>query len=466
MKKLVLFLFLFALVAGAFAQKIEGRFTPSGGILGAVNFSKFGISGNNTDEVSFKFKTGYSFGAWLAIPLDQTVSFEPQVLYSSYAYEYTGTGISKTAYDLKYLSVPLLFKFHLSKVIAVTAGPQLDFSIGNSNKNGAATDKNYYSGTDFSLSGGLELFPRSRVSLYGRYIAGLLNKDNAGADIKVRNQTFQAGIKLRLFGGKFIPSDTDGDGIPNSKDKCPTVAGLERYQGCPIPDTDGDGINDEADKCPTVAGLAKYEGCPIPDTDKDGINDEADKCPTVPGIERYQGCPIPDTDNDGVNDEEDKCKDVPGLARLQGCPIADRDNDGVNDEEDKCPDVAGPADNGGCPSLETSKFNASAVQFVTGSATLTTKAKKTLDEGAKILNEQFAQLKVEIDGHTDNTGKAEANKTLSQKRADAVKAYLVKKGVAADRLSTVGFGQEQPIADNATADGKAKNRRVEFKVSQ
>jgi outer membrane protein OmpA-like peptidoglycan-associated protein len=205
-------------------------------------------------------------------------------------------------------------------------------------------------------------------------------------------------------------------------------------------------------------------GCP--DKDGDGIADKDDKCPTVPGIARYQGCPIPDTDNDGINDEEDKCKDVPGVARYQGCPIPDRDNDGVNDEEDRCPDIAGPADNGGCPKLETSKFNASAIQFITGSASLTTPGKKELDKAAKILNEQYPQVKVEIAGHTDNTGKAESNKLLSQKRADAVKTYLTKKGVSADRLTTIGFGQEQPIAENTTAAGKAKNRRVEFKVSQ
>lgn len=231
-----------------------------------------------------------------------------------------------------------------------------------------------------------------------------------------------------------------------------------------VKDQDNDGIVDSLDACPTEAGLLALNGCP--DKDGDGIADKDDKCPTVPGIAAYQGCPIPDTDNDGVNDEEDKCKDVPGVARYQGCPIPDRDNDGVNDEEDRCPDIAGPADNGGCPKLETSKFNASAVQFVTGSAALTAPAKKELDKAARILNEQYPQIKVEIAGHTDNTGKAELNKVLSEKRAASVKAYLVKKGVVADRLTTVGFGQEQPVSENTTAAGKAKNRRVEFKISQ
>jgi outer membrane protein OmpA-like peptidoglycan-associated protein len=229
-------------------------------------------------------------------------------------------------------------------------------------------------------------------------------------------------------------------------------------------DTDKDGVVDSVDACPEIPGLASLQGCP--DKDGDGIADKDDKCPDVPGIARYNGCPIPDTDGDGINDEEDKCVDVAGVARYQGCPIPDRDNDGVNDEEDRCPDLAGPADNGGCPKLEASKFNASAVQFVTGSSTLTAAARKELDKAARILNEQYPQLKVEIAGHTDNTGKAESNQKLSEKRAASVVAYLVKKGVSAERLNAVGFGQDQPIADNGTAAGRTQNRRVEFKVSQ
>ncbi len=232
----------------------------------------------------------------------------------------------------------------------------------------------------------------------------------------------------------------------------------------PVPaDRDNDGITDPNDKCPDVPGIAKYDGCPIPDTDKDGINDEVDKCPTVAGLAKYEGCPIPDTDSDGINDEEDKCPTVAGLAKYEGCPIPDTDGDGVNDEEDKCPTIAGVAENAGCPLI---KFNASNVQFASGTSTLTSKSKTELNKLVPIMNTQYPDIKVSIEGHTDNTGKAESNQKLSENRAASVKKYLVSKGISADRLTTSGFGADRPIEDNKTAAGKAKNRRVEFKLSQ
>jgi outer membrane protein OmpA-like peptidoglycan-associated protein len=137
----------------------------------------------------------------------------------------------------------------------------------------------------------------------------------------------------------------------------------------------------------------------------------------------------------------------------------------VNDEEDRCPSEPGLPENFGCPTLAQYKFDAKKVQFVSGSATLTKAAKAELDKGATILSEH-PDIKISIEGHTDNTGKEAANQKLSEKRAEAVKAYFVKKGISADRLVTVGYGQSNPIADNKTVKGRAENRRVEFKAAK
>ncbi len=258
-----------------------------------------------------------------------------------------------------------------------------------------------------------------------------------------------------------------GLAVPIQKKKEPVVIPPPPPQ--PPKDSDQDGIPDDKDKCPTVAGLAKYEGCPIPDTDKDGINDEEDKCPTVAGLARYQGCPVPDTDNDGINDDEDKCPTVTGVARYQGCPVPDTDGDGVNDEEDKCPNLAGPVDNQGCPpvSQEVKKkvdVAANNILFVTGSYKLLAKSNKGLNEVVKIM-EANPDMVISIDGHTDDVGSDEMNQTLSDNRAAAVKNYFVSKGIAESRITSAGHGETTPIADNKTAAGRQKNRRVEMKLS-
>lgn len=231
--------------------------------------------------------------------------------------------------------------------------------------------------------------------------------------------------------------DTDKDNIPDSIDACPGAAGIAALNGCP--DMDGDGIADKDDKCADVAGLAKYKGCPIPDTDKDGINDEEDKCANVPGVPKYNGCPVPDTDKDGVNDEQDACPLLAGTADNSGCPE-------IKEEVKKRIDVA-----------------AKKIYFATGSARLLAKSNASLNEVYKILVAD-ENLKLDINGHTDNTGKADKNKLLSENRARAVYDYLVKKGIAAERLVSAGFGPDQPVADNKTAAGRSKNRRVELNL--
>jgi OmpA-OmpF porin, OOP family len=220
-------------------------------------------------------------------------------------------------------------------------------------------------------------------------------------------------------------------------------------------DTDGDGIVDSLDACPTVYGIAQFQGCP--DTDKDGIQDSQDKCPTVPGLPKYQGCPIPDTDGDGINDEEDKCPTVPGLPRYQGCPIPDTDGDGVNDEEDKCPNTPGVAANLGCPEM--------ILYFKRADAVLNATDKMKLDTVVVFLN-NHPEVNVTIEGHTSTLGATDYNQKLSERRAASSVKYLISKGIAKERLSAVGYGEQYPIGDNSVEAGRAASRRVVIKVKQ
>lgn len=231
--------------------------------------------------------------------------------------------------------------------------------------------------------------------------------------------------------------DRDEDGIVDSVDACPDIKGLSHLNGCP--DGDGDGIADKDDKCPDVKGLAQYNGCPIPDTDHDGVNDELDKCPSVAGVERYNGCPVPDTDQDGVNDEEDKCPSLAGVPENQGCPV-------VKEEVVKKVNVA-----------------AGNIFFVSGSAKLLAKSYKSLDAVAMELKND-PDLKLDIEGHTDNTGSDNVNQPLSEKRARTVLDYLKSKGVEESRMQSAGYGSSRPVADNKTAKGRTLNRRVELKL--
>jgi outer membrane protein OmpA-like peptidoglycan-associated protein len=450
----------FLILQSAVGQKIvKEHYTASAGILGAANFSKFRVSGN--DNIDFATKFGWGAGAYVNIPLGKVISLEPQFMYNNLTYS---TDVSVILQDAKvgYFSIPLLLKFHLGKNFAITAGPQVDFLTGVDDASNVWA-KDDITKTSWSLNGGIEIMPHARLVPFARYIHGLTNMDNTGNPNTVGefyNQNIQVGLKLRLIGGKHILADSDGDGVVDKDDKCPAQVGLARYNGCPIPDTDGDGFNDEVDKCPTVAGIEKYGGCPIPDTDKDGINDEQDKCPTVAGLAKYNGCPIPDTDGDGINDEQDKCPSVAGLAKYNGCPIPDTDGDGINDEEDRCPDVAGVAEMMGCPAID---YQAHEVLFQSGKSTLLPVGKKELDNLVNFLNKN-PNVKITLEGHTDNTGTDKINDPLSVKRAESAEAYLVSKGIDADRINTVGQGSKQPIADNKTKEGKAKNRRIELKV--
>lgn len=278
----------------------------------------------------------------------------------------------------------------------------------------------------------------------------------ANADIPT-HVFHQAGIKFK-FGAK----DTDNDGVIDKEDSCPTVAGLEAFKGCP--DTDLDGIQDSEDTCPTEAGTPEMNGCP--DRDGDGVADGSDACPDDAGIKVLGGCP--DTDGDGVADKNDKCPSVKGDKANGGCPWPDTDGDKVLDKDDKCPTVAGTVANNGCPEVSEDtmkKLNdyAKTILFDSGKASFQKQTISVLQAMVAILKE-YPSAKFALEGHTDSDGKDAMNLQLSKDRAAAVKSFLIENGIAADRLSSEGFGEAKPVASNKTKAGKAQNRRVEVKL--
>ncbi|MFS4468938.1 OmpA family protein [Maribacter sp. 2210JD10-5] len=280
---------------------------------------------------------------------------------------------------------------------------------------------------------------------------------HAFEDYGVKHFQHLAGLSIK-FGG----TDTDGDGIYDKDDACPEVAGLEAFNGCP--DADGDGIEDSKDSCPNEAGSKEMNGCP--DADGDGVADKDDACPNEAGLAALAGCP--DADSDGVADKDDECPNEAGPAENKGCPWPDKDGDSVLDKDDACPDVAGTVANNGCPEVteEVQKqLNdyARTILFDTGKASLKTETVSVFVDIIKILNE-YPNSKFTVEGHTDSVGSAKLNQSLSEKRANSVRDFLVKEGIAADRLTAIGYGEDKPIATNNTRAGRAQNRRTEINL--
>ena len=256
--------------------------------------------------------------------------------------------------------------------------------------------------------------------------------------------------------------DADVDGIPDKDDDCPDEAGLAEFNGCP--DKDGDHIPDHLDACPDNPGPAEYNGCP--DTDADGILDYLDECITIPGPVENNGCPWPDTDGDGVLDKDDKCPNIVGPIENEGCPFTDTDNDGVIDKNDKCPETPGPIENDGCPEIEEEvqeilKTAFDNLEFETGRSIIKKESEPSLNELAEVLL-QKTEWGLQIAGHTDNVGNAQSNLILSKQRAEAVRDFMIARGIEKDRLTVLFFGQTKPIATNETPEGRQQNRRVEM----
>ena len=367
--------------------------------------------------------------------------------------------------DLNYFALDANVRYHLSEIIK---SKRLDPTVGVGggyswieegpfNNNGVGGNNNVGSAT---LNGSLGLTywftDNIGFSVESKY-------KHSFEDYLPKHFQHSAGLTVK-FGGK----DTDGDGIFDKNDACPDVQGLEAFNGCP--DTDGDGIEDSKDSCPNVAGLAEFNGCP--DTDGDGVVDGKDDCPTVKGLKSMNGCP--DTDGDGVTDAKDKCPKEAGPAANNGCPWADTDGDGVTDNVDKCPKVVGTVANNGCPEVVAvvqpsqeviNRLNAYAKTILFDSAKSSFK-KQTFEvlQNITAILKEYPDSNFTLEGHTDSQGSKSSNQALSERRANAVREYLVENGISSARLTAYGFGEDYPIDTNASAAGRKNNRRTEVKL--
>jgi outer membrane protein OmpA-like peptidoglycan-associated protein len=459
---------------------------------------------DTTTKPGYSGRGGFHFGVQVEIPLgaSQRWFLQPALIYQPKGrkffkfYDSTAASISDTVsysnnFFTNYIEIPFNVTYKLpfgkkSRFI-VSAGPYMAFFYnGKSSRETRSYISNKFMKNEEDLEVGnaenkvktldFGLNARAGFEIGSIYLTGFMSRGlgnfyTAAYEGDFHHKVAGASVGFWLNRSPVVPktrSDKDKDGVQDQDDQCPTEPGTALTGGCP--DTDGDAIADNRDECPNLPGTLTYKGCPIPDADQDGINDEQDSCVNQPGLAKYNGCPTPDTDNDGFNDEEDRCPEKVGVKEYNGCPIPDTDGDSVSDKEDKCPAEAGTVSNNGCPEIkqeiiEQVNFAAKNIFFKIGSDELTAESYPALDEIAGLLDKNPA-FKLEIEGHTDNTGASAFNKMLSQKRADAVKSYLQKKEISVERLISTGYGQDQPIADNKTKEGRAKNRRVVLKLVQ
>ncbi|MCA9540177.1 MAG: OmpA family protein [Myxococcales bacterium] len=324
----------------------------------------------------------------------------------------------------------------------------------------------------------VDALPEERLTALAEVVGGLPTVDNGavGHELRLAARTSVVGFGLTLGGGVGLGERI---GVPGWR----LFSGVDYTPGGGY-DRDRDGVPDRLDRCPErpedVDGYEDADGCPEIDDDGDGILDISDACPREPedrdGFDDDDGCPEFDNDGDGVPDADDKCpgraEDIDGYEDADGCPDLDDDGDGLADAVDQCPRVAetpnGFRDDDGCPD-EAPRFVfkpevpviVNTVQFRTGSDELLPESSVVLDDIVLSLQQQ-PEVRVRVEGHTDDVGEAAANLRLSQLRALAVVNYLVQMGVDRSRLTYEGYGETRPIVVDTTEEARARNRRVEF----
>lgn len=368
-------------------------------------------------------------------PIARRSFFDPQI--------FGGIGAITQSFEETSIVVPVGINLNFNLGESVYFSPQVSYRLALDNDDIAIRD-------NLQLGAGLH-FQLGRSTPKPPPPPKVVDTDGDGIEDAADQCPTEAG-SLAMLG---CP-DTDGDGIADKNDKCPEVAGLTAMMGCP--DSDSDGITDADDKCPVDAGPASNDGCPVTDRDGDGTPDAEDECPDLAG--KLKGCP--DTDGDGVADKDDDCPSKSGPIATRGCP--DTDGDGLLDKDDKCPRRAGPASNQGCPEItvedrETIDFAIQNINFETASSVIRADSREVLAKVIDIMN-RYPGYKLGVGGHTDSIGSADSNMSLSERRAQSVMKYLTDNGVPATRVSATGYGETRPIADNRYKDGREQNRRV------
>ncbi len=354
------------------------------------------------------------------------------------------------------------------------------------------TDAADYGNLDFDhelqYGVGIQLQPIDTFGI-GLELLGRTQLSTAFSDDAESPLELVGGVRVRALEGLHVEAGggtglVGGYGAPSYR----FFAGLQWAPwGRNVSDRDEDGIEDDADACPDEAedkdGFDDFDGCPDLDNDRDGTPDSRDLCPDaaedIDGFEDDDGCPDLDNDRDGIDDAQDKCPDDPedfdAFEDEDGCSDKDNDGDGIEDTADGCPDdpenFNGFEDEDGCPDtaplarLDKCRIViGDKVYFDTNKAVIKAVSFPLLNEVAKIMRENASVSRVTIEGHTDSDGKASWNLSLSDKRAKAVRKYLISQGIDGRRLVAKGYGQTRPIADNRASDGKELNRRVEFIV--
>lgn len=253
-------------------------------------------------------------------------------------------------------------------------------------------------------------------------------------------------------------------------------------------DQDRDGIVDELDRCPTNPedrdGFDDQDGCPDPDNDQDGVLDPKDSCPAEPedkdGFDDHDGCPERDNDQDSFPDPKDACPNEPEdkdeFEDQDGCPDPDNDRDGIPDTTDRCPNEPetpnGYADDDGCPDEDRIRVLGDKivlddrVHFWVNSHIIRSESWPLLERLAKLLREHPEYIHVDIAGHADPRGPEWYNKRVSERRADSVLEFLVARGIARERLSSQGMGEQNLRVEGTREVDYWENRRVEFTVTR